>query len=81
MPKYHFDLVDHVTVQDKGGQELIDDITASYVADELAKLVYLTQPELRDRGYAIQVSDEGGIQIYKVGIDEFSTPPLAPVLH
>jgi hypothetical protein len=36
MPRYHFDLVDHTTVEDKGGQILADDIFASGVADELA---------------------------------------------
>ncbi len=39
MPKYHFDLVDHCTAEDHGGQALADDITASDVADEPARRV------------------------------------------
>jgi hypothetical protein len=37
MPRYHFDLVDHQTVQDEGGQELSDDAKAAGIADELAR--------------------------------------------
>jgi hypothetical protein len=41
MPRYHFDLVDHVTVEDHGGQLLDDDVTASDVADILAHKIGL----------------------------------------
>jgi hypothetical protein len=35
MLRYHFDLVDHATVEDQGGQLLDDNVTASDVADVL----------------------------------------------
>jgi hypothetical protein len=50
MPRYHFDLIDHTTVEDKGEQFLADDATASDVADELARRVYQARRELRGKG-------------------------------
>jgi len=60
MPRYHFDLVDHTTVEDKGGQVLADDVTASDVADRLAEDLFRVRPELRGKGYSILVSDAQG---------------------
>jgi hypothetical protein len=40
MPRYQFDLVDHHTVEDHGGQLLADDTIAEDVADELAGRIY-----------------------------------------
>jgi hypothetical protein len=62
MPRYHFDLVDHTTVEHKGGQILADDIVAAGVADELARRVYEVRPELHGKGYSILVTnaDVGG---------------------
>jgi hypothetical protein len=37
MPRYHFDLVDHNTVEDNGGQVLSGDTAATGVADELLR--------------------------------------------
>jgi hypothetical protein len=52
MPRYHFDLVDHTTVEDKRGQVLADDVMASDVAGRLAEDLYQVRPELRGRDSA-----------------------------
>jgi hypothetical protein len=70
MPRYHFDLVDHKTVEDHGGQVLDDDITAADVADELARRVYKVRPELRNKGYSILVTDSEGQEVHRAPIDE-----------
>lgn len=69
MPRYHFDLVDHTTVEDHGGQIPADDITASDVADELARRVYEVRPELRDKGYSILVTDSDGHEVHRAPIE------------
>jgi hypothetical protein len=68
MPRYYFDLVDHKTVEDHGGQDLADDVTASDVADELARRVYQSHPELRDKGYSILVTDSEGQEVHRAPI-------------
>jgi hypothetical protein len=78
MPRYHFDLVDHVTVEDHGGQILDDDVTASDVADILAHKVCRQHPELRGKGYSILVTDAEGVEVYRAPIDE---RPVLSLLH
>jgi hypothetical protein len=68
MPRYHFDLADHTTVEDKGGQVLADDTTASDVADEIARRVYQARSELRGKGYCIIVTDVDGEEIYRAPV-------------
>jgi hypothetical protein len=68
MPRYHFDLVDHTTVEDKGGQVLSDEVAAADVADELAHRLYLSKPELCEQGYFILVSDEDGAEVHRAAI-------------
>jgi hypothetical protein len=68
MPRYHFDLVDHNTVEDKGGQVLADDVMASDVADRLAEELYQVRPELRGKGYSILVSGPDGETVHKVPV-------------
>jgi hypothetical protein len=68
MPRYHFDLVDHATVEDKGGQILTDDMTACDVADELARRVYQARPELRGKGYHIVVTNVDGDEIHRAPV-------------
>jgi hypothetical protein len=70
MPRYHFDLVDHHTVEDHGGQILADDTTASDVADELAAQIFKVRPELRARGYSILVTDREGREVHRAPLDE-----------
>ena len=69
MARYYFDLVDHKTVEDHGGQVLADDITAADVADELARRVSNSRPELRDKGYAILVTDQDGHEVHRAPLD------------
>lgn len=75
MPLYHFDLVDHHPVEDRGGQILADDTTAEDVADELAARVYDVRPELRGKGYSILVTDAQGREIHRAPIDAFPRSP------
>jgi hypothetical protein len=75
MPRYHFDLVDHHTVEDHGGQVLADDIVASDVADELARRIYDLCPELRGKGYSIHVRDSEGCDVYRAPIDTSNAVP------
>lgn len=75
MPRYHFDLVDHHTVEDHGGQILEDDITASDVADELARRIYEVRLELRGKGYSILVTDAEGHEVHRAPIDPTSKTP------
>jgi hypothetical protein len=69
MPRYHFDLVDHTTVEDKGGQILADDIVASDVADKLAEDLYQVRPELHGKGYSILVTGPQGEPVHKAPIE------------
>ena len=73
MPRYHFDLVDHTTVEDKGGQILADDVTASDVAEKLAADLFEIRPELRGKGYSIQVSGPDGETIHIAPVEAFRT--------
>jgi hypothetical protein len=68
MPRYHFDLVDHKTVEDMGGQILPDDVTACDVGDRLAEDLYQIRPELRGKGYSILVSSADGDQIHNAPV-------------
>ncbi len=79
MPRYHFDLVEHHTVEDHGGQILADDTIAEDVADELAARIYEVRPELRDKGYAILGTDAEGREVHRASIDSSLGPPLAPL--
>jgi hypothetical protein len=71
MPRYHFDLVDHQTVEDHGGQVLADDTVAEDVGDELAARIYDVRPELRGKGYSILVTDAEGREVHRAAIDAF----------
>jgi hypothetical protein len=78
MPRYYFDLIDHVSVEDHGGQVLTDDTAASRVADELARKVFEVRPELREKGYSIRVRDSKKHELYRAPIALFSIrPPLS----
>jgi len=64
VPRYHFDLIDHKTVEDAGGQFLADDITACDVADRLAEELFKVRPELRGKGFSILVSNADGDEVH-----------------
>jgi hypothetical protein len=64
VPRYHFDLIDHKTAKDAGGQFLADDITACDVADRLAEELFKVRPELRGEGFSILVSNADGDEVH-----------------
>jgi hypothetical protein len=69
MPRYHFHLVDSQTVADKGGQELPDNATAERVAKQLAERLRSDLPQLRNRNFAVVVTDEDGGRVCRIPID------------
>jgi hypothetical protein len=69
MPLYHFDLVNTKTVADQGGAELTDDIAAMDSADNIARRVLCERPELKNRHYAIVVTNEDGDEICRLPLD------------
>ncbi len=69
MPHYHFDLVNTRTIADQGGAELIDDIEAMDSADEMARHILDERPNLRNRHYAILVTNEDGDEICRLPLD------------
>lgn len=69
MPRYHFDLTDSRTVADEGGTELSDDIAAMDAAEVLARRLLQERPELKNRHYAIRVTNEDGVEICSVPLD------------
>jgi len=77
MPRYHFDLVDHITVEDHGGHILADDITAAAVAEELARRVCEVRPQLRGKRYSILVTNAEGLEVHRAPIDSPLCPPPA----
>jgi hypothetical protein len=70
MPRYHFDLIDGVTIADQGGQIVADDIMAADVADRLAKELLRRRPELGGRRYSILVTNEDGEEIHRAELDQ-----------
>ncbi|NOJ43348.1 DUF6894 family protein [Bradyrhizobium australiense] len=69
MPRYHFGLVDSQTVADEGGQWLPDNDTAERVAKQIAERLWIDRPQLRNRSFAILVTDEDGERVCRVPID------------
>ena len=69
MPYYHFDLVNTKTITDEGGAELHDDIEAMDAADFRARRILDEQPELKDRHYAIVVTNDEGEEILRLPLE------------
>jgi hypothetical protein len=69
VPRYHFDLVDSRTVADEGGAEMSDDIAAMDAAGLLAKRLLQERPELKNRAFAILVTNEDGEEICRIPLD------------
>lgn len=69
MRKYHFDLIDHGTVSDHGGQELLDNAEAIHAAERLAEHLRVLKPELIGKRYAVLVTDENGDEIHRASLD------------
>jgi hypothetical protein len=69
MPLYHFDLVNTQTVSDQGGAELPDDIEAMDSADAIARRIRDKQPNLKNRHFAIVVTNKDGDEICRLPLD------------
>jgi hypothetical protein len=69
MPRYHFHLVDSETAADKGGHELPDNAAAERVAKQLAERLRGDLPQLRNRNFAIVVTDEDGERVFRIPVD------------
>ena len=69
MPRFHFDLVDSQTVADEGGAEMPHDIAAMDAAHLLAKRLLQERPELKNRAFAILVTNEKGEEICRIPLD------------
>jgi hypothetical protein len=69
VPRFHFDLVDSQTVADEGGAEMPDDTAAMDAAQLLAKRLLQERPELKNRAFAILVTNEEGEKICRVPLD------------
>jgi hypothetical protein len=69
MPRYHFDLIDSKTVADEGGTDVSDDIQAMDVAEGIARRLIQERPELKNRHFAILVSNEDGEEVCRVQLD------------
>ena len=69
MPRYHFHLIDSETLADKGGHELPDNAAAEMVAKQLAERLRGDLPQLRNRNFAIVVTDEDGERVFRIPLD------------
>jgi hypothetical protein len=69
MPLYHFDLVNWKAVVDAGGADLCDDIAAMNSADVIARRLLERMPELKNRHYAVLVTNEEGAEVCRLPLD------------
>jgi hypothetical protein len=72
MPKYRFNLEDHVFIADRGAHECADILHAREVADEIAERLVQTQPELVSDRHGIVVRDENNREVYRAELDRES---------
>ena len=69
MPLYHFDLVNWKAVVDAGGADLADDIEAMNSADVIARRLLERLPQLKNRHYAVLVTNEEGDEVCRLPLD------------
>lgn len=69
MPLYNFDLVNWRAVVNAGDAELMDDIEAMNSADTIARRLLEKLPQLKNRHYAILVTNEEGDEICRLPLD------------
>jgi hypothetical protein len=72
MPYFNFDLVIGQEFKDQGGMILEDLTTAADRADQLAVELCIVRPELRPRGCAIRVIDDGK-EVYRTPLEAMSS--------
>jgi len=69
MPLYNFDLVNWKAIIDAGDAELNDDIEAINSADIIARRLIERLPHLKNRHYAILVTNEKGDEVCRMPLD------------
>jgi hypothetical protein len=69
MPLYHFDLVNWRAIVDAGGADLVDDIAAMNSADLIARRLLERVPDLKNRHYAVLVTNEQGEEVCRLPLD------------
>ena len=69
MPLYHFDLVNWKAIVDAGGADLSDDIEAMNSADMIARRLIERLPNLKNRNYAVLVTNEEGDEVCRLPLD------------
>ena len=69
MPLYHFDLVNWKGIVDAGGADLTDDIEAMNSADVIARRLLERLPKLKNRHYAVLVTNEEGDEVCRLPLD------------
>lgn len=72
MPRYRFNLEDHVFIADRGAHECADVVHAKEVADEIADRLAQTRPELVSDNHGIVVRDENNREVYRADLDKDS---------
>ena len=69
MPLYNFDLVNWKAIVNAGDAELMEDIEAMNSADTIARRLLERLPQLKNRHYAILVTNEEGAEICRLPLD------------
>jgi hypothetical protein len=69
MPLYNFDLVNWKAIVDAGGADLADDIEAIDSADNIARRLIERLPQLKNKHYAVLVTNEDGDEVCRLPLD------------
>ena len=72
MPKFRFNLEDHLFIADRGLHDCADENDAQMMANEIADRLVQTQPEFLEGGYAIVVRDDRNRPVYRAEMDKAS---------
>jgi hypothetical protein len=69
MPLYNFDLVNWKAIVDAGDADLADDIQAIDSADKIARGLIRRLPHLKNKHYAVLVTNEDGDEVCRLPLD------------
>jgi hypothetical protein len=69
MPLYNFDLVNWKAIVDAGDADLADDIEAIDSADKIARGLIQRLPHLKNKNYAVLVTNEDGDEVCRLPLD------------
>jgi hypothetical protein len=70
MPKFYFNYHGRVTVADEDGEELPSRVDAEQRARLLAEELARNKPPGARRGGEIVVTDETGIEVFRISLDD-----------